>query len=80
MIKLKDMILKERINMGSAGFKRYFEVVERHFDSLDGSFKRLIKDLDEEGYKKESSELKGIHKKHFTSFLKIFLSFKRKNT
>jgi hypothetical protein len=70
MIKLKDMILKERINMGSAGFKRYFEVVERHFDSLDGSFKRLIKD----------SELKGIHKKHFTSFLKIFLSFKRKNT
>lgn len=80
MIKLKDMILKEKINMGSAGFKQYFVGTERKFDNLDRSFKRFIKDLEEDGYKKESLELKGIHKKYFVSLLKIFLLFKRKNT
>ena len=72
--------VEEKINMGFAGYKNYFTNIERNMNSVDRSIKTLIKDLPDDGHKKESIELMKLYKKYFIELKVKFTNFKRKNT
>ena len=82
--KWRDWRLEEdRIPMGFAGYKNYFDIIEKAIDRVDRNFKTLIKDLarDKDGdYKKEVTELQRLYKRNLIELKVKFADFKRKNT
>ncbi len=73
-------IVNEAIPLGFAGFKGYFDGIERNMAGVERTLKALAKDLGKEGYKKESIELQKIFKKYFVELNVQYQNFKRKNT
>ena len=72
--------INETIPLGTAGFKGYFDSIERNMKGVERTLKVLAKDLGKEGYKKESLELQKIFKKYFVELNVQYQNFKRKNT
>ena len=69
--------------MGFAGYKNYFDIIEKSINRVERNFKTLIKDLarDKDGdYKKEVTELQRLYKRNLIELKIKFADFKRKNT
>mgnify|MGYP001189468566 CR=1 FL=1 len=81
--KWRDWRLEEKIPMGFAGYKNYFDTIEKGIERVERNMKTLIKDLarDKDGdYKKEVLELQKIYKRNLIEFKVKLADFKRKNT
>jgi|5_EtaG_2_1085323.scaffolds.fasta_scaffold04917_6 hypothetical protein len=82
--KWRDWRLEEeKIPMGFAGYKNYFDTIEKAMERVERNMKTLIKDLarDKDGdYKKEVLELQKIYKRNLIELKVKFADFKRKNT
>jgi len=74
---------EDKIPMGFAGYKNYFDTIEKAISRVERNMKTLIKDLgrDKDGdYKRQVIELQKLYKNNLIEFKVKLADFKRKNT
>ena len=82
--KWRDFRINEdKIRMCFAGYKNYFDIIEKAINRVERNMKTLIKDLgrDKDGdYKRQVIELQKLFKNNLIEFKVKLADFKRKNT